>query len=230
MPDVTIARIRTDQADAQAALDQLRAKLSPTGDVVSEAGRQRTIEVFGEPLTPLQVVDRICGEVRDQGMPALLKYSQQLDKAELTPETVRVSADDLATAHAQADAAFLETIRNVRRQVERFQRAILHTPVNLALDGGGKLAQRYVPLSRVGLCIPGGAAAYPSTVLMTAVPAQAAGVRELAVVAPPTKYGSYNPDLLATCHELGIGEVYRLGWRSRGGGAGLWSRWNQTGR
>jgi histidinol dehydrogenase len=61
------------------------------------------------------------------------------------------------------------------------------------------------------LCVPGGAAAYPSTVLMTAVPAQVAGVEELAVVAPPTAYGSYNPDLLATCHELGIGEVYRLG-------------------
>jgi histidinol dehydrogenase len=63
----------------------------------------------------------------------------------------------------------------------------------------------------VGLCVPGGAAAYPSTVLMTAVPAQVAGVRELAVVAPPTAFGAYNDDLLATCHELGIGEVYRLG-------------------
>jgi histidinol dehydrogenase len=73
------------------------------------------------------------------------------------------------------------------------------------------LAQRYVPLARVGVCVPGGAAAYPSTVLMTAVPALAAGVRELAVVAPPTPFGAYNADLLATCHELGIREVYRLG-------------------
>jgi histidinol dehydrogenase len=59
--------------------------------------------------------------------------------------------------------------------------------------------------------VPGGAAAYPSTVLMTAVPAQVAGVKELAVIAPPTKFGAYNPDLLATCAELGITEVYRLG-------------------
>ena len=63
----------------------------------------------------------------------------------------------------------------------------------------------------MGICVPGGAAAYPSTVLMTAVPAQAAGVKRLAIVAPPTKFGAYNPDLLATCHELGIGEVYRVG-------------------
>ena len=73
------------------------------------------------------------------------------------------------------------------------------------------MSQRYVPLDRVGICVPGGAAAYPSTVLMTAVPAQAAGVKQLAVVAPPTKFGAYNDDLLATCHELGIREVYRLG-------------------
>ena len=73
------------------------------------------------------------------------------------------------------------------------------------------LVQRYRPLERVGICVPGGAAAYPSTVLMTAVPAQVAGVRQLAIVAPPTKFGAYNPDLLATCHELGITEVYRLG-------------------
>jgi histidinol dehydrogenase len=76
---------------------------------------------------------------------------------------------------------------------------------------GVRLKQRYVPLARVGVCVPGGAAAYPSTVLMTAVPAQAAGVREIAVVAPPTKFGANNPDLLATCAELGITEVYRVG-------------------
>src|SRR4029077_2789813 len=64
---------------------------------------------------------------------------------------------------------------------------------------------------RVGICVPGGAAAYPSTVLMTAVPAQAAGVKQMAVVAPPTNFGANNPDVLATCHELGITEVYRLG-------------------
>jgi histidinol dehydrogenase len=87
----------------------------------------------------------------------------------------------------------------------------LHQDVIVPAPGGGTLTQRYVPLRRVGICVPGGAAAYPSTVLMTAVPAQAAGVRELAVVAPPTPFGAYNTDLLATCHELGITEVYRMG-------------------
>src|ERR1700680_1681249 len=70
---------------------------------------------------------------------------------------------------------------------------------------------RYRPMRRVGVCIPGGAAAYPSTILMTVCPAQAAGVKEIALVMPPTRTGANNPDLLATCHELGVNEVYRVG-------------------
>ncbi|MFH1923885.1 MAG: histidinol dehydrogenase, partial [Planctomycetota bacterium] len=110
----------------------------------------------------------------------------------------------------EADPEFVETVRRVRGQIARFQEAILHHDVRVDLSEG-YLVERYRPLDRVGICVPGGAAAYPSTVLMTAVPAQVAGVGELAVVAPPTKFGAYNPDLLATCHELGIREVYRLG-------------------
>lgn len=190
---------------------QLREKLSPRGDVVSEAGRQRTIEVFGEPLNPTQVVERICRDVREQGLAAVLDYSKKLDRAELTPATLRVSEAELAAAHAAADPKFLATLRRIRESIWRFQTAILHRDVQIDAPGGGYLRQRYVPLERVGICVPGGAAAYPSTVLMTAVPAQAAGVPELVVVAPPTKFGAYNPDLLATCHELGIREVYRMG-------------------
>ena len=141
----------------------------------------------------------------------MLEYTAQLDRAELTPETIRVPLDELAAAHVSAEPRFLETIRRIRDNVLRFQQAVLPRDVRLPLAEGGYLAQRYLPLSRVGICVPGGAAAYPSTVLMTAVPAQAAGVQQLAIVAPPTRFGAYNRDLLATCHELGITEVYRLG-------------------
>ena len=75
----------------------------------------------------------------------------------------------------------------------------------------GYCMQRWRPLDRVGICVPGGAVAYPSTVPTTAVPAQVARVRQLAVVAPPTRFGAFNPDLLANpARELGIGEVYRV--------------------
>lgn len=208
---LTIARIDARRPEAAAAIDDLRRKLAPEGNVVSEAGRRKTIEVFGEPLTPVEVVERICDDVRDRGLEAVLEYTAKLDGAELTADTLRVPADDLAAAHAAADPDLLATVRRIRERLLVFQRAILHQDVRIETAGGGYLRQRYLPLERAGLCVPGGAAAYPSTVLMTAVPAQAAGVKELVVVAPPTPFGSYNTDLLATCHELGITEVYRMG-------------------
>ena len=207
-----LQRIDTSQPDARRQIASLRQKLAPaTGDVVSEAGRRKTMEVFGEPLTPVDVVKRICNDVREQGLAAVLEYTAKLDGAELTAETIRVSDEELATAHAAADEGFLATVRRIRENVLRFQTAILHSDTTVPLESGGWLRQRYLPIERAGLCVPGGAAAYPSTVLMTAVPAQAAGVKELVVVAPPTPFGSYNQDLLATCHELGIREVYRMG-------------------
>jgi histidinol dehydrogenase len=207
---LNIRRIDSRRDDIRAEMTALRERLSPRGNVVSEAGRRRTIEVFGQPLTPQQVVERICSDVQQKGLAAVLDYSARIDKAPLTADTVRVPAEDLAKAHASADPQLLDAVRRVARNIREFQEAILHHDVRLDRPGG-YLMQRYRPLNRVGICVPGGAAAYPSTVLMTAVPAQVAGVKELAVVAPPTKFGSYNIDMLATCHELGITEVYRLG-------------------
>jgi histidinol dehydrogenase len=169
------------------------------------------VEVFGAPLTPGQVVERICDDVRSHGLKALLDYAKRLDNAELTGDSIRVSAAELAAAHRSAAPEFLETVRRVRDNVWEFQRAVLHRDVELRPRPGVVLRQRYVPLERIGICVPGGAAAYPSTVLMTAVPAAAAGVQQIVVVAPPTPFGANNPDVLATCHELGIREVYRLG-------------------
>jgi histidinol dehydrogenase len=211
MTTLNIQRIDSRQKDVRQAILALRERLSPRGNVVSEAGRRRTIEVFGEPLSPGQVVERICLDVQSRGLAAVLDYSAKIDKAQVTAESLRVPAADLAAAHRAADPNFLATVRRIRERVLDFQTAILQRDVTVEGRDGSRLAQRYTPLARVGICVPGGAAAYPSTVLMTAVPAQAAGVRELAVVAPPTPFGAYNPDLLATCHELGITEVYRVG-------------------
>lgn len=206
-----IQRINTTDGNLDELLAELRERLSPSGNVVSEKGRQRTIDVFGEPLSPVDVVERICRDVRENGLEAVLDYTKKLDNADITPETIRVSESELKAAHQQASPEFLATIRKIRDNVLEFQTAILHNDVTMTRDTGVTLRQRYLPLQRAGICVPGGAAAYPSTVLMTAVPAQAAGVDELAVVAPPTKYGANNPDLLATCHEIGINEVYRVG-------------------
>lgn len=206
--------INCAEGNAGQLFADLRARLSPQGNIVSEAGRERTIALFGKPLTPQQVVEKICEDVRTQGLVALLDYTHKLDRKEISPQTLRVQPAELEAAHAQADAEFLETVRRIRENILEFQQAILTQDVAIQRrfdDAKIELRQRYLPLRRVGICVPGGAAAYPSTVLMTAVPAQAAGVKEIAVVVPPTDFGAYNLDLLATCHELGIREVYRVG-------------------
>jgi len=199
---------------AEKLFDSLRQKLSPRGDVVSEAGRKRTIELFGEPLTPQQVIERICGDVRQGGLPVVLDYTKKLDRKELTRDMLRVPLAEFDAAFASANPEFLKTLGRIRDNIVEFQTKLLNQTVSLAKRDGEaliELRQRYLPLKRVGICIPGGAAAYPSTLLMTAVPAQVAGVKEIAVVAPPTEFGSYNRDLLAACKLLGITEVYRMG-------------------
>lgn len=199
---------------AEKLFDSLRQKLSPRGDVVSEAGRKRTIELFGEPLTPQQVIERICGDVRQGGLPVVLDYTKKLDRKELTRDMLRVPLAEFDAAFASANPEFLKTLGRIRDNIVEFQTKLLNQTVSLAKRDGEaliELRQHYLPLKRVGICIPGGAAAYPSTLLMTAVPAQVAGVKEIAVVAPPTEFGSYNRDLLAACKLLGITEVYRMG-------------------
>ena len=213
-PDLRIPRIDCAKGSAEAELAALRQKLSPRGDIVSEASRERTIALFGAPLSPQQVVERICGDVQERGLEAVLEYTRKLDGKELTPETVRVSAAELDEAHAKASPQLLEVVRTVRDNILQFQKAILNETVSLLREQGEarvELRQRYRPLRRVGVCVPGGAAAYPSTVLMTAVPAQAAGVQEIAVVVPPTEFGAYSVELLAVCRELNVTEVYRIG-------------------
>ncbi|HCO27392.1 MAG TPA: histidinol dehydrogenase, partial [Gimesia maris] len=212
--ELDITTIDCTRDDATALFSELREKLSPRGNVVSEAGRQRTIELFGEPLSPQEVVEKICNDVRDKGRAALLDYSEKLDRKQLTPETMRVSAEELKEAHAKAEPEYLATLRRIRENIIEFQSALLPDDVKVLREAGEsrvELRQRYLPLKRVGVCIPGGAAAYPSTLLMTAIPAQTAGVKEIVVVVPPTDFGGYNTDILAACQELGITEIYRVG-------------------
>lgn len=211
---LTIPTIDCSVEDPVAALAELRRKLSPQGDIVSEAGKQRTIALFGEPLAPRQVVSRICSDVRKRGLAAVLDYTAKLDQKQLTRESMRVTSDELGAAHAAADRSFLRTLRTIIGNITEFQSRILNEDVRVVRQDGTsrvELRQRYLPLKRVGICVPGGAAAYPSTVLMTAVPAKTAGVKEIAVVVPPTDFGGYNASLLATCAEVGITEVYRIG-------------------
>ena len=211
LPDLKRLNLITDRPEALAVLESLRKSLSPRGDIVSPRGRELTMKVFGEALAPVAVVDRILSDISTSGISALLRYTELLDGKKLTPETIRVSTSEMADAAAHVSPAYTSTIESVKANVLKFQKSILHHDSKPLTEIDGQIWLRYRPLNRVGVCIPGGAAAYPSSLVMTVVPAQAAGVKEIAVVVPPTEFGGYNRELLAACHILGVKEVYRVG-------------------
>src|SRR4051812_32438635 len=182
MSSLTLRRIHLGEPGAAEQLARLRSELGAQGHVVSERGRALTRKVFGAPLTPQQVVERICADVRRRGLAAVLEYTEHFDRVRLTVDTMRVSKSEMHLAHASADPGFLDTVRRVRQNVLSFQLGLLHRDAELQLAGRHRLRLRYRPMRRVGILIPGGAAAYPSTLLMTICPAQAASVGELVVV------------------------------------------------
>ena len=109
-------RIVCGTPNAANQLAHLRSHLSTDGEVVSPRHKKLTLSVFGEALSPSQAVERICNDVRDRGLPAVLHYTEQFDKVKLKPQTMRVTAAELEAAHAAADPDFLDTIRRVRAE------------------------------------------------------------------------------------------------------------------
>jgi histidinol dehydrogenase len=211
MATLKVRRIDFTTPNAGKQLQALRDQHHNQSNTVSPQSKKLTTAVFGSPLSPTQVVEKICQDVREKGLPSLLHYTEQLDKVKLTGKTIRVSADELAEAYRNAAPEFIEAISRIRDNVMQFQMGLLIKDASLPSPEQYELQLRYRPMRRVGVCIPGGAASYPSSLLMTVIPAQAAEVKEIVVVMPPTPNGAYNQDMLAVCHALGIKEVYRVG-------------------
>ena len=211
MAALKVRRIDLAANNAATQIAKLRDQFRIDADSVTPQSKKLTLAVFGEHLTPVRAVERICTDIRDKGLESLIHYTEQFDKVKMKPDMLRVKESELAEAHSKADPEFLDTIRRIRYNVDSFQSGLMHRDAELRISGAYELHQRYRPYSRVGVYCPGGAAAYPSTLLMTVVPARAAGVKDIVVAMPPTDTGAYNLDMLATCHELGITEVYRMG-------------------
>ncbi len=155
-------------------------------------------------------VEEILDEfVKDEGRAddLLAKYTEKFDGVKLTPDQFRISHADLEKAHKEIDTNLMASIRQAIKNVRKYQEEIFIANKKANQHPGIK----YTPIKRVGICVPGGSVPLPSTVIMTAVPAQVAGVKEIAVVSPPRYEGSIHPVILAVCHELKIDEVYRIG-------------------
>lgn len=165
----------------------------------------------GSAASVRAAVEEILADIRSRGDAALVDWERKLDAAELTPETLRVPAERIEQAHREADGAFLALIRRAAENIRRYQEWIKVEPPDPLRRGGRTLGLRYTPVERVGVYVPGMRALYPSTVLMTVIPAQVAGVGRLALTSPPRADGDVAPLVLALAGELGVEEVYRLG-------------------
>lgn len=211
MAHLKIRRIDLTTSDARRQIVRLRDQFHHDSSIVTPQMKKVTQAVFGKPLTPAEAVERICKDVRAKGLSAVLHYTEVFDKVKLKPDALRVKESELTHAHAAVDPSYLEVIRRLRYNIESFQSGLIHQDAELRSSGQHELTIRYRPLSRVGVYCPGGAASYPSVLLMTVGPAQAAGVKDIIVCMPPNQSGANNRDMLAVCHELGIKEVYRIG-------------------
>lgn len=165
--------------------------------------------LFGERLTPDQAVARILREVRQEGDAALRRWTQKLDGQ--SPDSFRVPEEDVRAALQSLSDEELNALQLAADRIRRFHQA---QPVTSWFTNalGGTLGQFMRPIRRVGLYIPGGTAPLPSSVLMSAVIAQVAGVKEIAIVAPPQKQtGTIHPSILAAAALIGVTEIYAIG-------------------
>ncbi len=151
----------------------------------------------------------IIAEVRDHGDQAVLLYTERFDGVKL--DTLRVMPEELATASSKCDSAFLEALETAATRIEAFHQRQRANSWFMTADDGTMLGQKVTPLARAGIYVPGGRAAYPSSVLMNAIPAMVAGVDEVAMAVPPSADGSVKAEVLAAAELAGVTEIYKMG-------------------
>jgi histidinol dehydrogenase len=160
---------------------------------------------------PTEEVREIIAEVRRDGDAAVRRLTERFDHAELGPDRVRVAPGEIEAALGVLEPEVLSGLRKAIANVRAVVEAQLGEPVSVELPEGQRVEVAEVPVRRAGLYVPGGRAAYPSTLVMLAVTARAAGVDEIAVCAPPGPRGRAQPVVLAACVLCEVNEVYRMG-------------------
>ena len=174
--------------------------------------RLSALERRGETATATveAAVRRIIGAVRRGGDRALLALTRRFDGARLTPRTLLVGRDQMAASHDRLPAAVRRDLALAARRIRAFHQRQRERSWSFRDASGARLGQRIEPLERVGVYVPGGRAVYPSTVLMTAIPARVAGVGEVIAVSPTGESGD-QPLVHAACHVAGVDALYRVG-------------------
>lgn len=200
----TLKILSHSDADFLGQVESLRQRLH-SGNLTSDQPTAGEVET-----NVASAVSNILDQLRSGGDAAAVSLVNQLDRASLSTSDLRVPREEIEQAHREADSGFLDLMRRAIDNIRSYQEHILIRAPEPLKRGGRRLGVRYSPLDRVAVYVPGGRALYPSTVLMTVVPAQVAGVQDIVMFSPPTG-GNINPMALALAHELGVSEVYRMG-------------------
>ncbi len=151
----------------------------------------------------------IIAEVRDHGDDAVILYTERFDGVKL--HSLRVQPEELATAASRCDREFLKALSTAAGRIEAFHERQRTNSWFTTFYDGTMLGQQVTPLARVGIYVPGGRAAYPSSVLMNAIPAKVAGVGQIAMAVPPSADGTVKPEVLAAAELVGVSEIYKMG-------------------
>ena len=155
------------------------------------------------------IVAQIIDDVKAHGDEALLRYCQKFDRATLT--SLQVTPEELEEAAASVDPDLIAIMEKAAVNIRAFHEKQVRNSFVMHREGGVILGQKIIPVDRAGLYVPGGTAAYPSTVLMDAIPAKIAGVKEVVMVTPPNAQGNINPVILAAAKVAGVDKIFKVG-------------------
>ena len=179
---------------------------------ILKVGEVKNEEIFARTIPTDSVEDavsNIIATVRKDGDAALLAYTKQFDHAELT--SIQVTEEEMEEAISLVEPRFLEVLEKAAANIRKYHEQQKRDGFRLEESNGVVMGQRVLPVDRAGLYVPGGTAAYPSTVLMDSIPAKIAGVPEVVMVTPPGKDGKINPAILAAAKVAGIDKIFKVG-------------------
>ncbi len=169
-------------------------------------------EIFNRSEDAFNVEDavtEIIASVKAQKDAALFEYTEKFDKVKL--DALQVSEQEITEAFAGSDPDFIRVMRDAAANIEAYHKHQVRTGFEIQKQGGIVLGQKVTPLAKVGIYVPGGTAAYPSTVLMNSIPAKLAGVGEIVMVTPPMRDGKVNPAILCAAKIAGVDKIFKIG-------------------
>jgi histidinol dehydrogenase len=170
-----------------------------------------TRKSYGDDETLEQRVAEILKGVREKGEEAVYQLTEEFDRVNLRPKGLRVTDEEIQRAYLEVSEEFVQALRTAKGNIVRYHEKQKRTSWLEPNPDGSILGQLLLPLKRVGIYVPGGTASYPSSVLMNALPAVVAGVKEIVMVSPPRADGTLLPEVLVAAAEAGVSEIYKVG-------------------